>query len=936
MSWKREKLSEVLLLPGEDSEKLMGIVLGPSLDPAPYTAGRLHEQPRLTVMYTQFARTLTLSLALLIGVCANALAVETISGTISAAGSGLPLSGIDLDAFDAATGASVAITGGKSVAGGSYTFTLPGPGTYIVRADPNALQGYAAQYYNGSFLKSTAQPIVVGPGAAIAGINFSLGTGVSITGTITSGGLPLDAMDIDVYAANGEFLGAYPGKTIADGSYEVGALPPGTYYLRADPNILLDTQLYVRAYFGGGPDRLTSTPIVVGSLPVTGINIDLTAGGTIRGTVTDASTGAPLSGFDLDVFDLLGNRVKLPGKTDINGAFELGAVAPGTYLVRVDPSLLQGYERMYYPGVAAEADAAPVGVATGARTLNVDFAIGLGGTISGTIVEAAGGTPLLAIDLDLYSSTLKFMATYTAKSDLTGAYQLGPLAPGTYYVRADPSALQGYAQQYHAGRVDINLADPIVVTAGADTPGINFALIPASSISGTITASLATPLAGIDLDLLDATGLRLRKGATTAIDGSYTIDSLSAGSYIVRADPSVAQGLARVYYNGKVTSTNADVLAITAGVNTVGIDFVLPAAASISGTVRTGDGAPLPQVAIELYHVQGLTQSLVDKGATTDLNGTFTVESLPPADYIVHAVPDPLLSAPLYHGDTVDPLLATVVTVAAGQNASGADVSFADIVSTPQSRDQQACINGLNRDFAKVSKAQSKQVAGCIKSATTGRLTGTVDACMNSDPRSKVARASAKTVSNELRNCIVQLPDFGPTDSATVNQAAILGETALIHDIFGIGVDAAIFPSSVSTRVLGRCQSSVVKQLQKCRLSLVGGFNACKKEGLDNGSLTVAGSLQACLGADPRGKAAKACSATVGKLGKTINGPRCAISGPDIAAAFPACNSATIADLGICLEAKARCNVCRALNSADAMAGDCDIVDDGVANASCP
>jgi len=112
----------------------------------------------------------------------------------------------------------------------------------------------------------------VGSGAAATNINFSLPSGTTISGTVTTKGTPLAHIDIDIFASNREFLRTYPAKTTANGTYRVGALPPGTYFLRADPK---ESQPYARSFYGGSRRVTGAKPIVLGSTPVTGIDISL-------------------------------------------------------------------------------------------------------------------------------------------------------------------------------------------------------------------------------------------------------------------------------------------------------------------------------------------------------------------------------------------------------------------------------------------------------------------------------------------------------------------------------------------------------------------------------------------------------------------------------------------------------------------------------------
>ena len=52
--------------------------------------------------------------------------------------------------------------------------------------------------------------------------------------------------------------------------------------------------------------------------------------------------------------------------------------------------------------------------------------------------------------------------------------------------------------------------------------------------------------------------------------------------------------------------------------------------------------------------------------------------------------------------------------------------------------------------------------------------------------------------------------------------------------------------------------------------------------------------------------------------------------------AFPGCGTSDPADLAACLDERVECRVCLTLNEADELNRDCDLFDDGAANASCP
>jgi len=863
-----------------------------------------------------------------------AQAVETISGTVRSAANGLALSGIDLDVLDAATGAAVTITGDVTDTSGNYTLTLPGPGTYLVRADPTTAQAVAAQYYNGVFLKSQAQPVVVGSGSAIAGIDFSLPNGVAIGGHVTSAGVGIEAIDIDVYASNGEFLAAYNTSTAAGGIYTIGAFPPGSYFLRADPDITLDTQLYARSYYGGATSLAGATAVPVGTTNVSGIDIALTPGGTIKGVATSAATGAPLAGLDLDVYDVGGARMDVQATTGLVGQYEIGALPTGSYLIRVDPTVAQGFARTYYLSAAAESAATPVAVVAGARTSGINFSVAAGGTLSGTIRAAATNAPVADIDLDLFDSAGSLMPTYTTRSDALGHYQLGPMLPGAYFVRADPSVAQGYAEQLWNGASDLAFATAVNVAASNDAAGVDFHLQAAATITGTVRDAGGTPLVGVDLDLFDATTLtRLRKSALSASDGTYSFETITPGSYVLRADPKPPQVQARQYYDLQPNKTVADTVTVGAGGTASGIDFALPLAGTISGQVFDGSGTPVYNMDLDILVVLGSTAVLMEQNATSDLNGGYTFEQLPPGDYVVRADPDPLVSPPVYYPSATDPSLATLIPLSSGQQITGKNIMLSVTTSSVQTGDQQACLNVMHKDFSKIAKAQASEIAKCAKAGAAGKLSGTIETCMSADPKSKVARAEARARSDFLIRCVPALPDFGVTTIQGVTDAGAPGERDAAHFLFGPNLDGTIVSSSGTTGALSKCQLSVLKGAQRCRATRLSAFADCLKRGTADGTIRFAGALAACLDADTKGKIAKACHSGSGKLDRAV-ATRCVLGAGELGAAFPGC--AAGGPLAECVDAELRCSVCRDLNSVDGLGRDCDVYDDGANDGSCP
>ncbi|MBI2567362.1 MAG: hypothetical protein HYV63_10055 [Candidatus Schekmanbacteria bacterium] len=628
----------------------------------------------------------------LLGWLAAPAAAATIQVTITDESTSSPLAGIDIDVYDAST----SNVGGKTTdqVGFEEVTGLPA-GSYVVKADASKTQYYVDEYYDNAVSLSTATPITATANQVVA-IAMALQPGGLIRGTVRdTQGAALAGIDLDLEDAAGTKL-AYSatsgdGNVRPVGTYELGAVPPGTYYLRTDPAYGAGTpQHYQRRYYPDAPDRTTAQPIiVVAGADQQSIDFALPAGYYIAGGATAAAGGgAPVAGLDLDVLDAA-TGVKITaagGITDANGQYAIGALPPGTYKVRVDPRYPLHYLRQYFAGASDPAGATILDLASADAT-GVDFSVAEGAYISG-LVQSAGTGTLAGIDLDVYDAFGNLLET-SATSDASGQYILGPLPAGAYRVKADPVYPQPYANQYYTGSSSLAGATAVPVTPPADVAAIDFALIRGAFVSGSVTtaeprspsrAVARAPLGGVRIRLRDAGGALTGPTAISdAATGVFHAGPVSAGTYHVQAAP--AQGLNRVgqYYAGQSTEASATDV-VVADAEVTGIDFALATGGMAEGTITSSAGGPVNVAKIEVYDLAG-TQYEIDQ-VTTLPDGTYRVDGLPNASWFLRALPPVGLGdAAQFYGQALVLEHAQVFATAAGAISGGIDVQLAAAAS---------------------------------------------------------------------------------------------------------------------------------------------------------------------------------------------------------------------------------------------------------------
>jgi protocatechuate 3,4-dioxygenase beta subunit len=232
---------------------------------------------------------------------------------------------------------------------GKFRIENVDPGTYNLTADRT---GYLHQYYGAKLTGGGAIPIRLDAGQALKDLNFKLTPQGMIFGRVVDmDGDPLPG--VNVYAWRWAFVDGKKQLTMtsggassqADGSFVMGYLNPGRYYLSAeavariwddrtqtDPNKPQESNL--KTFFPDALDTASAAMIdVAAGAEVRGIEIHQRRGRvfSIRGKV-ELPRLPLLNGSDV----MIGAKDRIEGmtSTDDKGAFQFKNILPGTYIVQ--------------------------------------------------------------------------------------------------------------------------------------------------------------------------------------------------------------------------------------------------------------------------------------------------------------------------------------------------------------------------------------------------------------------------------------------------------------------------------------------------------------------------------------------------------------------------------------------------------------------------
>ncbi|MBD3160652.1 MAG: T9SS type A sorting domain-containing protein [Candidatus Eisenbacteria bacterium] len=296
-----------------------------------------------------------------------------VTGTIRSQHDGSPIPLVDMDVYTE-EGDFIGLVHDNADSLGFYTVGPLSAGSYYVRADPMPYRYFVDTYYGDVFDRDAATLVQVGVQQTTPSIDINLPRGGTVSGTVISGvtDLPVSDVHLTFFDIDRSVLVGAGGNTEEDGTFLVGALPTGSYYLRCNgvEDLELAYEFYPNAVV---PAYATLIDVVAGS-ETPYVNFRLEQGGWIEGTVWAEDTGQPLDLVDMDLYHWGGDFIGiLPAVTDASGGFRIGPVPFSRFVLRADPTDLYSYGIQYYDHVETFTEATLIQVNPGETMQAVDF-----------------------------------------------------------------------------------------------------------------------------------------------------------------------------------------------------------------------------------------------------------------------------------------------------------------------------------------------------------------------------------------------------------------------------------------------------------------------------------------------------------------------------------------------------------------------------------
>lgn len=591
----------------------------------------------------------------------------------------------------------------------------------------------------------------------------------SIVGTVTAGDTGDPLVGACVLALRTDLRASGSADVAADGSYAILDLPAGDYRVVRYP-CTTGHPSYPLSWYPGVAGYNDATVLTVGTGTSTVASLVVPLGGTITGRMLAGDTGEPLhpdcSAMALPEPQAFSDGLHVRFVHHGEGRYSVGPVHPGSVLLRLDPcGGGSPYVARWHGDAQHREDAHVIEVSPGATIELGDGVLPRGGSIAGQVVDVRDGTPIERCSVRSYGPTWG-----GATTDASGRYEIAGLDVGDHRLEFHcSSASDPYFPQWYADAPDRASSEPVRVTLGERTAGIDVGMVAPARITGRVTMAGAGEAAADACVTLEAADGAVVRKASAYADGDYELHHLRPGPYTVRfAGCGDADGLLGTWWGGTRDRAEATVLDVTPGAEVTGIDGEVAHPGSIAGRLTSSatDG-PAADTCVEAD--DGVTTSR----ATSAADGTYRIDGLWPGEHTV------LAAGCSSHYDTAS---AEPVDVPAGGTVSGVDLwlvpSTTIGVDPPDAARWMA--DGSHTVTATVVRAGAPVAGVLVRFVVSGANRGTYPVVTGPDGRAVLRYAnSALLGGRDTVTATIDLDEDGERDGFEPRSRARVTWTAL-------------------------------------------------------------------------------------------------------------------------------------------------------------
>lgn len=337
--------------------------------------------------------------------------------------------------------------------------------------------------------------------------------------------------------------------------------------------------------------------------------------GTVSGTVTYASNGAPIA----SVYVYLTN-------TSTNANSYALSESDGTYSVSVAPATYDVYAGFIVTdySITFIKKVTTITVASDETKSGINLSVTRRGWFTGHVYKSDGVTPIADASMNIVNESGSSYGYVYPETSSTGVYSGTPTPSDTTSSAVGSYTITVTRNDYFGAQVTgVQLA----ADGAATTQDIR--LTERSVVSGTVRDANAAAISGARVTVIKTTS-GTSYTATTNASGDYAVSIFDSYPYNGTAVGDYTMTVTKAGYAKRTSrfSITSDATSITAK------DFALVTGKVFSGTVTAKvGGAALANATVSLFKRTVVRSTIADFTATTAGDGTFTINTLPAGKY---------------------------------------------------------------------------------------------------------------------------------------------------------------------------------------------------------------------------------------------------------------------------------------------------------------
>jgi Carboxypeptidase regulatory-like domain len=489
------------------------------------------------------------------------------------------------------------------------------------------------------------------------------------------------------------------------GAFAFADLPPGTFRLAASKQGYLDTVYGQKRPGTGRP----GTPVALADgQKIEHLTFTMARGGAISGTVVD-DAGQPEMAAHVQVFRAVtrsGQRSLQPGDgtlTDDRGAYRIGVLSPGEYVVCVFPQNVppdalssqqlrqaaevivaraqagsdeqaittlkaalerardleipdsDGYAPVYFPGTTQMSAATPILIEPGQERSGVDLQLQLVRTafVSGIVTDGDAGSMQSATVTQVFLSdadqSMAGRPTYTARAAQDGKFSIAGVPPGHYTVQARSTrtvAAPDTPASRANSRMSSSWAAADVVVEGRNIADVSLVLQKGMTVSGVVkpdVSGAAFDLSRLRVTLASVASSGAIETATVADSGgAFSFAGLPPGRYRVSVSGQPAGWSPKSAIFGGRDALD-QFLEVKPAEDASGVVTMTTQLPTLSGKLQDSSGQPTSAYTIIVFPGDErlwLPDSRRIRATRPATDGRYALTDLPAGDYRLVAVTD--------------------------------------------------------------------------------------------------------------------------------------------------------------------------------------------------------------------------------------------------------------------------------------------------------